>query len=122
MTYAGLKSYLYCSVDKKDPRVQSAWNWLRANYDVKQNPRMGNDGLYYYYHTMSKTLAIWGDKVFVDSAGRKHAWAPELSAAIVRQQKPDGSWINENPRWRENTPDLVTGYTLVALANCRQGF
>ena len=122
MTYAGLKSYLYCSVTKKDARVQAAWNWLRANYDVNQNPKMGNDGLYYYYHTMSKTLAVWGDKVVVDANGGKHSWAPELSGAIVGQQKPDGSWINANARWRENTPDLVTGYTLIALANCRQGF
>jgi len=121
MTYAGLKSYLYCNVTKSDPRVQSAWSWLRANYDVNQNPRMGTDGLYYYYHTMSKTLAVWGEKSVTDSAGKKHAWGQELSAAIAGRQKPDGSWANANARWRENTPDLATGYALIALANCRQG-
>lgn len=122
MTYAGLKSYLYCNVTRKDPRVQAAWNWLRANYDVNQNARIGDDGLYYYYHTMSKTLALWGEKSFVDTNGAKHVWAPDLSAAIVGQQKPDGSWINKNPRWRENNPDLATGYVLISLANCREGF
>lgn len=122
MTYAGLKSYLYCNVTRKDPRVQAAWNWLRANYDVNQNPRIGDDGLYYYYHTMSKTLALWGEKSFTDAGGTKRTWAPELSAAIVRQQKPDGSWANKNPRWRENNPDLATGYVLISLANCKQGF
>lgn len=122
MTYAGLKSYLYCNVTRKDPRVQAAWNWLRANYDVNQNPRIGDDGLYYYYHTMSKTLSLWGEKSFVDANGTKRVWAPDLTAAIVRQQKPDGSWVNKNPRWRENNPDLATGYVLISLANCRQGF
>jgi len=122
MTYAGLKSYLYCNVTRKDPRVQAAWNWLRANYDVNQNPRIGDDGLYYYYHTMSKTLALWGEKSFVDANGKKRVWAPDLSAAIVGQQKPDGSWSNKNPRWRENTPELATGYVLISLANCRQGY
>lgn len=120
MTYAGLKSYLYCDVTKTDPRVQSAWSWLRANYDVNQNPKMGTDGLYYYYHTMSKTLALWGEKTVTDAAGKKHPWGPELSAAIIRRQKPNGSWVNDNPRWRENTADLATGYALISLANCRQ--
>jgi len=121
MTYAGLKSYLYCSVSKSDPRVQSAFNWLRANYDVDQNPRMGSDGLYYYYHTMSKTLAVWGDKALVDASGRKHPWATDLARAIVRQQRPDGAWSNQNKRWREDQPDLATGYALIALANCLKG-
>jgi len=121
MTYAGLKSYLYCSVSKTDPRVQSAFNWLRANYDVEQNPRMGNDGLYYYYHTMSKTLSVWGDKTLVDAAGQKPPWASDLARAIVTRQRPDGAWSNQNKRWREDQPDLATGYALIALANCLKG-
>jgi squalene-hopene/tetraprenyl-beta-curcumene cyclase len=118
MTYAGLKSYIYCSVSKSDPRVQSAFNWLRANYDVDQNPRMGSDGLYYYYHTMSKTLAVWGDRTLTDSAGKKRPWAQDLSRAIVRRQRTDGAWANSNRRWREDQPDLATGYALLSLANC----
>jgi squalene-hopene/tetraprenyl-beta-curcumene cyclase len=121
MTYAGLKSYLYCNVGKSDPRVQAAWSWLRANYDVDQNPRMGDDGLYYYYHTMSKTLAIWGEKVVTDTAGKKHAWGAELAQAIMKRQRADGSWANRNPRWRENDAALSTGYALLSLANCRRG-
>ena len=121
MTYAGLKSYLYCSVTRNDPRVQSTWSWLRANYDVNQNPRMGTDGLYYYYHTMSKTLAVLGDKTFVEATGRKRQWGPELAQAITRQQQQDGSWTNKNPRWWENRPELATGYALISLANCLKG-
>lgn len=121
MTYAGLKSYLYCSVSKTDPRVQAAFNWLRANYDVEQNPRMKDDGLYYYYHTMSKTLAVWGDKTLTDTGGKKHEWAVDLAQAIVKRQKPDGSWANSNRRWREDQPDLATGYALISLANCLKG-
>ncbi len=119
MTYAGLKSYLYCNVTRTDPRVKSAYTWLRANYDVAQNPRMGKDGLYYYYHSMSKTLSVWGEKVLVDARGNKHFWGQDLARSIVRQQRPDGSWVNTVPRWREDVPDLVTGYALVSLANCR---
>jgi len=121
MTYAGLKSYIYCSVTKSDPRVQAAWTWLRANYDVGQNPKMGLDGLYYYYHTMSKTLAVWGQKNVVDDRGKAHPWAAELSTAIIKRQRPDGSWVNSNNRWWEDRADLATGYSLMALANCAQG-
>ncbi len=121
MTYAGLKSYLYCSVDRGDARVRAARDWLRANYDAEQNPRMGNDGLYYYYHTMSKTLAVWGEKVVTDTAGKKHAWGADLVAALTKRQKPDGSWTNTNARWRENDPALVTGYALISLANAKTG-
>ena len=121
MTYAGLKSYIYCSVSKSDPRVQSAWNWLRANYDVEQNPRMGTDGLYYYYHTMAKTLGVWGQKAFTDSSGKKHPWGSDLARALIRRQRADGSWVNQNPRWWENRPELATGYALLALAYCRKG-
>lgn len=121
MTYAGLKSYLYCSVSKTDPRVQSAFNWLRANYDVEQNPRMKDDGLYYYYHTMSKTLAVWGDKTLTDTAGKKHPWAADLAGAILKRQRADGAWMNSNRRWREDQPDLATGYALISLANCLKG-
>lgn len=121
MTYAGVKSYLYCSVVKTDPRVQAAWGWLRGNYSVEENPKMGSDGLYYYYHTMSKTLALWGDKTFTDAGGTKREWATDLAHAIIKRQAADGSWVNTNPRWRENDPMLVTGYALVSLANCRAG-
>jgi squalene-hopene/tetraprenyl-beta-curcumene cyclase len=119
MTYAGLKSYLYCNVSKSDPRVQAAWTWLRGNYDVEQNPRMGLDGLYYYYHTLSKTLALWGEKTVTDAAGKKHRWSADLTGALVKRQAADGSWKNSNARWRENDPILVTGYALMTLGNCR---
>src|SRR2546429_7489341 len=72
MTYAGLKSYLYCGVSKTDPRAQAAYQWVRSNYSVEENPRMKDDGLFYYYHTMSKTLAVYGSKVLVDASGGRH--------------------------------------------------
>ncbi len=121
MTYAGLKSYIYCNVGRSDPRVQAAWSWIRGHYDVTRNPNLGTAGLYYYYHTMSKTLAIWGERVLQDTSGRRHLWARDLAAELIRRQRADGSWANDNPRWWENRPELVTGYSLIALAYCRKG-
>ncbi len=60
MTYAGLKSMIYAGVDEKDPRVQAALKYLRNNYTLDANPGMGQAGLYYYYHTFSKSMGAMG--------------------------------------------------------------
>jgi squalene-hopene/tetraprenyl-beta-curcumene cyclase len=120
MTYAGLKSYIYCRVSRSDPRVQAAWNWLRARYSVQENPGMRDAGLYYYYHTMSKTLAVWGQRTLIDTAGHRHDWSADLSRELIARQAADGSWVNKNPRWWEDNPVLVTAYSMLALANCQK--
>ena len=43
MTYAGVKSLLYCGIEKKDPRIVKARAWLAKNYTVDRNPGMGKD-------------------------------------------------------------------------------
>ncbi len=118
MTYAGLKSYIYCGVTKSDPRAQAAYNWLRGHYTVTENPGMGTNSLYYYYHTMAKTLDAYGQKIITDKDGNPHDWAQDLSAHLLAEQHPDGSWFNTNARHWENQPGLVTSYTLIALSYC----
>jgi squalene-hopene/tetraprenyl-beta-curcumene cyclase len=123
MTYAGVKSMIYCGVSKDDPRMKGAIDWLRRNYTVDGNPGMPppqrQRGLYYYYHTMAKCLAALGEDEFTDAAGVKHDWRAEITVALAKRQRPDGSWVNENDRWMEGDPNLVTGYALLALAYCK---
>ena len=57
MTYAGLKSMIYAGVNPDDPRVKAAVEWIGKHYDLQSNPGMGNDGLFYYYHTFAKTMS-----------------------------------------------------------------
>jgi len=121
MTYAGLKSMIHAGVGPDDPRVKAAFDWIRKHYTVEANPGMGNAGLYYYYHTFAKALDAMKLDVVEDARGVKHAWRQELAAEILRRQRPDGSWINDNPRWLEGDPSLVTGYALLTLAYCRPG-
>jgi squalene-hopene/tetraprenyl-beta-curcumene cyclase len=118
MTYAGLKSYIYCGVSRTDPRARAAWNWIRAHYTVAENPAMGDAGLYYNYHTMSKTLAVYGQRLVIDGSGARHPWAVDLASELVRRQEHDGAWVNRNPRWLEDNRDLVTAYALLALSRC----
>lgn len=120
MTYAGLKSMIYAGVDKDDERVKAAVAWLAKNYDTKQNPGMGETGLYYYYQTVAKALDAYGEDKFVTADGKQHDWRTEFTDQLISLQKENGSWINEAERWMEGDPNLVTGYTLLALAHLKK--
>ncbi len=119
MTYAGLKSMIYAGLGPDDPRVKAAHQWIRKNYDLKHNGGLGTAGLYYYYHTMAKTFDAMAIDYFVDARDVKHDWRRELAEELASRQRPDGSWVNENTRWLEGDPKLVTSYALLALSYCR---
>ena len=119
MTYAGLKSMIYAGVGPDDPRVQAAYRWIRQHYDVQSNPGLGKAGLYYYYHVFAKALDALGEDIIVDEEGIAHDWRRELLRELARRQQPDGSWVNDETRWMEGEPALVTGYVLLTLAYCK---
>jgi squalene-hopene/tetraprenyl-beta-curcumene cyclase len=119
MTYAGLKCMIFAGVKKDDPRVVAAKKWLAKNYDLNSNPGMGTSGLYYYYNTMAKTLDAVGEDKFVDDKGVAHDWRKELIETLAAHQQKDGSFVNENNRWLEGDPAIVTGYALLALSHCK---
>jgi squalene-hopene/tetraprenyl-beta-curcumene cyclase len=119
MTYAGLKSMIYAGVGPDDPRVKAAVQWIQQHYDLTSNPGMASSGLYYYYHLFAKALDATGMKEIVDADGQKHDWRAELAAALIQRQRPDGSWVNEDSRWLEGEPSLVTAYSLLALSYCK---
>jgi squalene-hopene/tetraprenyl-beta-curcumene cyclase len=116
MTYAGLKSMVYAGLKPDDPRVKAAVKWLKEHYSLDENPGMGDAGLYYYYQTYARALAALGSDEFSDAAGKKHDWRAELVEQLAKRQQADGSWVNENSRWLEGNPNLVTGYVLLALS------
>jgi squalene-hopene/tetraprenyl-beta-curcumene cyclase len=119
MSYAGLKTFLYAGVGKDDPRVKAAVGWVRRHYTLDQNPGMGTAGLYYYYHTFAKAMDALGEDEFTDAKGVNHPWRQELFAALKKRQKADGSWANENGAFLENTPELATGFAILALSYCK---
>ena len=123
MTYAGIKSMIYCGVSKNDARIVKAYEWLCKHYSVDENPGMpgvrAQWGLYYYYHTMAKCLSLLGVDEVVDASGKHHDWRAEITAALAKRQRPDGSWLNEQDRWMEGDPHLVTAYALMALSYCK---
>ncbi|MEM8946090.1 MAG: hypothetical protein AAGD11_13020 [Planctomycetota bacterium] len=119
MTYAGLKSMIYAGVGPEDPRVKAAFAWAQKHYTIQENPGMGDNGLYYYFHTFAKALDATGEDEIVDADGTTHNWRRDLIDELARRQQSDGSWLNSNERWLESDPNLVTGYALLTLSYCR---
>ena len=121
MTYAGLKSMIYAGVRKDDPRIKAAIEWITRHYDLKSNPGVGQQGLFYYYQVFAKSLDALGEEVVTDKDGKKHHWRAELFTVLKSLQRADGSWINpKSSRWEEGNPTLVTAYSLLALSYCQK--
>jgi squalene-hopene/tetraprenyl-beta-curcumene cyclase len=117
VTAAGLISLLYAGVDKSDPRVQAAHQWLTTNYTLDTNPNTGSKhGLYYFYNAFSKVMYAYGEPVFTDGSGQKHNWRNELAERLLTLQDADGSWSNKDSAlWWENKPELATAWSVIAL-------
>ncbi|MBI5742036.1 MAG: terpene cyclase/mutase family protein [Nitrospirae bacterium] len=119
MSYAGLLSYIYAQMDRNDPRVKAVYEWLGRNFSVDENPgagERGQDGLYYYYHTMAKGLSLYGADNIKLADGRMVNWREALAKKLMNLQNSEGFWVNEkSARWMEKDPVLVTAYSLLAL-------
>ena len=121
MTYAGLKSMIYAGLTADDPRVEAALNFIRENYSLEKNPGMGAQGLFYYYHTFAKALDVAGLEVVDAEGGVVHDWRRELVETLESTQQEDGSWVNQqSERWMEGDRQLVTAYSLLALAHAKE--
>jgi squalene-hopene/tetraprenyl-beta-curcumene cyclase len=123
MTYSGFKSYLYANLPKDDPRVAAAYDWIRSNYTLAENPGTGTDGMYYYLVTFARALDAWGEPTIqvLPAAGESnrtttpHDWANDLIDRLAELQNPDGSFRSVDDRWMENNPVLITAYGVLAL-------
>ncbi len=76
MVSAGLKA--------DDIRVKAATEWIRKNYTRwEENPGMAKHGLFYYYQTFAKTMAVLGAPEFKDAPARLMTGKRNLSASSL---------------------------------------
>lgn len=115
MTYAGFKSMIYAGLSPDDIRVRAAFDWVRRNFTFEENPGMGLQGLYYYYHTMARALRVAQQNLITDADGEQHNWREELIEAIIERQRKDGSWQNAADRWLEGHGEMATVYAVLSL-------
>ncbi|MBG7607502.1 MAG: hypothetical protein IZT59_05690 [Verrucomicrobia bacterium] len=115
ISYAGLLSLVYAQLEPDDPRIVAVKEWLGKNYTMEENPNMGAEGLYYYYHAMAKAMNAAGIDKLKLADGSEADWRTDLAAKLLTTQRENGSWVNDNGRWMESNPVLVTAYTVQAL-------
>jgi squalene-hopene/tetraprenyl-beta-curcumene cyclase len=123
MSYAGLLSLIYAELDEKDPRVIAVKSWAGENYSVKENPglatkedpMLGQQGLYYYYHAMAKALSAANIDKLPIKGNKKADWRKDIAKVVLTNQREDGSWVNSNSRYWESDPILVTAYAVLTL-------
>lgn len=115
ISYGGLLSLIYAKVAIDDPRVTAVRQWLSENYTLDENPGMGRQGYFYYLHLMVKALTAVGEDGLTLRDGRRVDWRTEVAERILSLQRPDGSWVNSEPRWWEQDAVLVSSYALLTL-------
>ena len=115
MSYAGLLSFFYAQLDADDPRVKAVLTWLGDNYTLEENPGLQKQGLYYYYHTMSKALSVAKVKQLPLADGSKVNWRRKLALKLIQNQSPEGHWVNDTQRWWEGDRVLTTCYAVLSL-------
>ncbi len=94
-------------------------NWLAAHFDADRHPgtyvpphESNRNAVYFYYAAATA-------KAFTRRPPGGLPWAEQLTAALLKRQRADGSWANRLELMRENDPILATAYAVGALANCR---
>lgn len=119
--YVGLLSFIYADVKADDQRVTAVKKWLAENYSVTENPGMGQEGLFYYYHSMAKALGLSRTEEVELPGGKKANWRLDLARQLFNLQNADGSFSNPNGRWMEKDSDLSTSYATLALEHIIRG-
>lgn len=121
ISYAGLLSYIYADLKRDDQRVVAVKDWLRSHFSLEENPGMGAQGYFYYLHLMTKAMDAAGVDVLPLKDGKQVNWRKEVALRLINLQQKDGSWLNDNGRWWEKDPNLVTAYSVMALEIIHRG-
>jgi hypothetical protein len=115
-TCDGVRALVACGLKPTDEPVAKALAWLAARPSLEVVP--GFEGLaaeigwqrglrYYYYASLAKVLP---------RLPNRDARTAALHKQLLSEQKPDGSWLNESDRMRENDPLIATALAIEALA------
>jgi hypothetical protein len=121
LSYDGALRLLHESVTSDDPRVDAYLDWASRHWTLAENPGKGQNGLYFFYHAMSKCLAASGEEFIRPlDGGAGIPWREVLINKMVALQKRatsdrSGYWVNEVNSYLEGDPVLVTAYAILTL-------
>jgi hypothetical protein len=126
VTADGIRAMLHCGRAKDHPRVQAARAWLEKHFRADSHPghysppTERNREAVYFYYTASVALALREldvDKLRTETG--EIAWREALTAALLKRQTKDGTWINDLNAVREDDPLLATSFAVLALRALR---
>ncbi len=118
ITYAGIMALLYSDVSRDDPRVISALDWASNHWTLEENPNMGDQGLFFFYNIITKTLDAANVNVITTPNNQHINWKKQMAEKLISTQKVEngkGYWLNDTGRFWENDKVLDTAYSLTAL-------
>ena len=118
-TADGLCALVASGVPKDDPRVRAALAWFDRHDSIDIVPGFSADeshgssaaeGLkFYYYAALARVARECPDAMTSERRSK-------LLAAIVEQQRPDGSWRNACTLMREDDPLIATALAVAAMS------
>lgn len=120
MTYVGLLAMIYADLPRTDPRVRSAVDWATRHWTLEENPGVGDQGMYFFYHVLTRALSAYGQESLPRENAEAIAWKTAVTKKLMELQRPvpdseQRYWVNPSGRYWENDPVLVTSYCLLAL-------
>jgi hypothetical protein len=122
MTSALLHGYRVAGVAPTDPRVQAALGWTARNFDLDSNRGMSagssDAGRFHMLAMTARALRGSGPRTLTTPSGAVD-WRTAIEDRLLRDQRADGSWVNDDATWLEGDPVVATSFALLALAACR---
>jgi squalene-hopene/tetraprenyl-beta-curcumene cyclase len=97
--------------------VRSTLDWASRHWTLEENPGVGDQGLYFFYNVIGRSLTAAGIKEIpvAGEEGKTINWSDELIKKVDSLQKEKGNWVNTNGRFWENDPVLSTSYSILSL-------
>jgi hypothetical protein len=126
-TVDGIIILIDCGLPADHPRLVAARNWLGKRFDVEHNPGKfvpGNEDLrdatyFYYCRGLARVMHRLGWRYWQkDQRSIDGAWM--LIEALLKRQRPDGSFANSFTDGREDDPLVATPMAAEALLICMQ--
>ncbi len=126
MTADGLRALRQLGVPAIHPRRQRAHAWLAARYSPERAPGEYPDNREvqrrsaYYYWVWASSHALWGEGAdTITTAEGPIVWPMWMAEALIRRQRPDGSFANAYTDLREDDPLVATSFAVAGLALSR---
>lgn len=89
--------------------------WLRAHHRLDANPGIGPGPLQGFAQAMRGCYRAGSAEVFA-ALGGPPGWREALVDAVLAEQRPDGSWVNESSLQKEDDPLISTSFAITCLA------